>query len=145
VQLGVNYLANARLVDRLVAREVIAPAGDALPRIVAVSSESHRSAPAFNLARLGAYEDYGIGGVMKRYGESKLLLTAWAQELSRRLEGRAAVHTICPGPVASGIAREAPRWSQPLLGPVMRAFFASPDVAARPVAYLAGARALEGK
>ncbi len=144
VQLGVNYLANVRLVDRLMSRELLAR-GDRLPRIVAVSSESHRAPRAFELARLGAYEDYGIGGVMRRYGESKLALTAWTQELARRLEGRAAVHAICPGAVATGIAREAPRIFRPLLDPTIRRLFAAPAVAARPVAYLAGASAVEGK
>lgn len=144
VQLGVNYLANVRLIDRLVSRDLLA-SGERLPRIVAVSSESHRSPRAFELARLGSYEDYGVGGVMRRYGESKLALTAWTQELARRLETRAAVHAICPGPVATGIAQEAPRWARPLLDPVIRTFFAAPASAARPVSYLAGASALEGK
>lgn len=144
VQLGVNYLANVRLVDRLVARDLLAK-GDRLPRIVAVSSESHRAPRAFEVGQLGAYEDYGIGGVMRRYGESKLALTAWAQELARRLEGRAAVHTICPGPVATGIAQEAPRVFRPLLDPTIRRLFAAPAIAAGPVSYLAGAGAIEGK
>jgi hypothetical protein len=55
------------------------------------------------------------------------------------------VHTICPGPVATGIAREAPRWSRPVLDPVIRALFAPPARAAQPVAYLACASEIEGK
>ncbi len=143
LQLGVNYLANVRLVDRL--RDRLAKERERLPRVIAVSSESHRSARGFELARLGEHDRYGIGGVMRRYGESKLLLTAWAQELARELEGEVAVHTICPGPVATGIASEAPRWSRPILDPVIRTLFAAPEVAARPVTYLACARALEGR
>ncbi len=82
---------------------------------------------------------------MRRYGESKLLLTAWAMELATRVEGEASVYTMCPGPVATGIAREAPRWSQPLIDPVIRTFFAAPEVGAKPIVYLACARELEGK
>jgi NAD(P)-dependent dehydrogenase (short-subunit alcohol dehydrogenase family) len=145
LQLGVNYLANVRLVDRLRAAGLLVRDGQRAPRLVVVSSESHRSPTSFELARLAEYDDYGIGGVMRRYGESKLLLTAWAQDLARRSGDVLAVHTICPGPVASGIAREAPRWSQPALDPVMRAFFADPRDAAEPVVYLACARALEGR
>lgn len=144
VQLGVNYLANVRLIDRLLARGALIARAGKRPRIVVVSSESHRSPRTFEIAGLGEYDDYTIGGVMRRYGESKLLLTAWAQELAERTPG-VAVHTICPGPVATGIASEAPRWSQPLLDPVIRTFFAAPDVAAQPVAYLARASAIESK
>jgi NAD(P)-dependent dehydrogenase (short-subunit alcohol dehydrogenase family) len=144
VQLGVNYLANVRLVDRLLARGALIARGDRKPRIVVVSSESHRSPSGFEIAALGVYDDYPMTRVMRRYGESKLLLTAWAQELAERAP-HVAVHTICPGPVATGIASEAPRWTQPLLGPVIRTFFAAPDVAAKPVTYLACARELEGK
>jgi NAD(P)-dependent dehydrogenase (short-subunit alcohol dehydrogenase family) len=144
VQLGVNYLANVRLVDRLIARGAFASYRGRKPRIVVVSSESHRSPRSFEIARLGAYDDYAMSGVMRRYGESKLLLTAWAQELAARNDAL-AVHTICPGPVATGIASEAPRWSQPILEPVIRTFFAAAEVAARPVSYLACAGELEGK
>lgn len=145
LQLGVNYLANVRLVDGLLERGRLTKSGGRLPRIIAVSSESHRSPRSFEISRLGVPDTYGVGGVMRRYGESKLLLTTWTEELARRLAGDAAVHTICPGPVATGIASEAPRWSQPLLEPVIRTFFAAPAAAAKPITYLACARELEGE
>ena len=82
---------------------------------------------------------------MKRYGYTKLLLTAWAQELARRLAPKIAVHTICPGPVDSKIAREAPSWAGAMVGPVMKIFFAPPLIAAQPVVYLTCAKALDGR
>ena len=145
IQIGVNFLANVALVDQLLERGILAPDGDRLPRIVVVSSESHRSAARYAPERLDAYDDYGIGGVMRRYGESKLLLTAWSTELARRVEGRAAIYTMCPGPVATGIAHEAPRWAQALVDPIIQRFFAPADVGAQPVVYLSCARALEGR
>ncbi len=57
VQLGVNYLANVRLVDRMLARKLLVKDRARLPRIVVVSSESHRSAKRFDPARLDAYDD----------------------------------------------------------------------------------------
>jgi len=140
VMIGVNYLASAYLVDRL-------RAGGRLERgrIVVVASESHRSAEHIDIGGLGVADEYGMGGVMKRYGYSKALLCAWAQEASRRFRGSVAVHTICPGPVDSKITREAPSWAQALLGPTMKAFFAPADVAAEPVVYLACSRALEAR
>ena len=78
-------------------------------------------------------------------------MCTYARELSRRLNpvGKeavaVAVHTICPGAIASGIAREAPAILRPIVHPVMKLLFQSPEKAARPVIYLccadkAGAR-----
>lgn len=106
-------------------------------RIVIVSSESHRSANAIDLDAIGVADAYGIRGVMPRYASSKLLLTAWAQELSRELAPDRAVHTICPGPVRSDLARETPWIGQLALKPIMRVFFAPPEIAAEPVVHLA--------
>ena len=76
---------------------------------------------------------------LKFYGLSKLHLCTYAQELSRRLnpggEIRAAVTSLCPGAVNSNLAREAPAFLKPLLYPVMRLFFATPEKAATPVTY----------
>lgn len=138
IQNGVNFLANVLLVDRMRRDGSLRP--DA--RVVLVSSESHRSAEPLDLDTLGVADEYGVAGVMKRYAYSKMLLTAWGIELDRRTD--LTVHVMCPGPVATGIAREAPRWMQPLVEPVIQTFFASPDKGARPVVYLACARALDG-
>jgi NAD(P)-dependent dehydrogenase (short-subunit alcohol dehydrogenase family) len=159
---AVNYLANVVLMDRLLADGVIpnqafaqrnatpaqrqAPA----PRVVLVSSESHRTAESPDLANLGAFVSYGPLGALAPYGQSKLLLSAFACELGRRLscgDGRVdvAVHHLCPGAVNSRIAREAPAWLTPVLRAVMKHLFRSPEEAAVPVLYLACARAIEGQ
>jgi len=135
VTVGVNYLANAHLVRRLRSASKLVDG-----RIVVVSSESHRGRDAVDLDGLADAPAYGPGGVMRRYGYSKLLLTAWAQDLARRLAPRVEVMTICPGPVHSRIAREAPGFARPILEPLMRTFFASPTIAAQPIVYLAAAR-----
>ena len=56
-----------------------------------------------------------------------------------------SVHALCPGPIASSIAREAPPWLKPILGPVMKGLFRTPKAAAEPVLYLASAPAMEGQ
>ena len=81
---------------------------------------------------------------MGEYGRSKLHLCTYATELARRLDG-VGVHSLCPGPVASDIAREAPGWVKPILGPIMRAAFRAPDKAAEPVMLLAGGEAMAGR
>jgi NAD(P)-dependent dehydrogenase (short-subunit alcohol dehydrogenase family) len=119
------------------------------PRIVIVASEAHREPKSFDFDDLGTRAKYGMRDGMTWYGHSKLLLVTFAQELARRLSANGsvdvAVHTICPGPVNSNMAREAPSWVKPALGLVMKAFFASPEAAAMPVVLLAGGSKLDGR
>ena len=139
---AVHFLANRVLLDRLLGDGVIRPSPDPgqTPRIVFVASETHRSAGPINFGNFGAFTDYGLKDGLKYYGLSKLHSCTFAKELSRRLndggEVRAAVHALCPGPINSNIAREAPARLKPVLFPLMRLLFASPEKAARPVLYL---------
>ena len=148
---AVHFLANRVLVERWLGDGVIrASTGQGeVPRIVFVASEAHRSSEPIDFDRFGAFVDYGIRDGLKHYGHSKLHLCTFATELSRQLnagdETAVAVHALCPGPVASDIARDAPPFLKPILQPTMKLFFLSPAKAARPVSYLccaedAGAR-----
>lgn len=138
---AVHFLANRLLIDRLLADGTIRPSSGpgATPRIVFVASEQHRSARPIDFETFGAFHDYGLTDGLYYYGFSKLHLVTYAKELSRRLnpgpEVRVAVHSLCPGAVNSNLAREAPAFLKPLLFPVMRLAFASPDKAAAPVTY----------
>ncbi len=142
---GVNYLANVALVERLLSRGVIRPHRERPPRLVFVSSETHRDAGPIEFRALGQFTPYDAMGSMKVYGYSKLLLEVYAAELARRLGQGAAVHSLCPGAVDTDIAREAPTWVKPALGLVMKKFFRTPHEAAKPVIYLCCARELEGR
>jgi len=163
--LQVNFLANVLFATRLLERGVVAShalakgpvaepddASDAaafVPRIVFVSSESHRSARPIEVDRVGVYAEYGMRDTVTEYGYQKLLLETWAAELSRRLAPQGnvevSVHTSCPGAVATDIAREAPAWVKPVLGPTMKHLFKKPDDGAVPVVWLSCARPIEGK
>jgi len=140
---AVHFLANRLLMERWLQDGVITPSDDGrnVPRIIYVASEAHQSADPINFDRLGEFEDYGMRDGMKHYGRTKLLLCTFAAELSRQLnpdgQVRAAVHSLCPGPIASNIARESPSYIKPILGPIMRWLFRSPEQAAEPVVYLA--------
>ena len=139
---AVHFLANRLMIDRWLGDGVIRPAGTdgEIPRLVFVSSESHRSADAVDFDRFGAYTEYGLRGGLKHYGQSKLVQCTYATELSRRLnpddELRVAVHLICPGGVATNIARDAPRPLRPLLNAVLRRAFQPPEVAVQPILWL---------
>lgn len=145
VMFAVHFLANRLLVDRLLADGVVRPADDVQagepPRIVFVSSESHRSAEPIDFDHFGEFVDYGIRDGMAQYGSTKLHMCTLACELSRRLNPgdrvRVGVHALCPGPVNSNITREAPGWLKPVLDAVLGIFFQSPEKAATPVVHLA--------
>lgn len=154
---AVHVFANALLARRLLAQGVIANdvfarngrKGSDVPRIIFVASESHRSSTGLDVERLGALVPYGVTDGTKHYGDSKLALVTYARALSRALApngvASVGVHTLCPGPVDTQIARNAPAFIKPVLGPIMRRAFASPESAARPVTILAAAPELSGE
>lgn len=147
----VNFLANVLLVRRMLQRNVIAVnadrsvGGPKAPRIVIVSSESHRTSPLIDWAQLGTFRSWGMREAVEQYGYGKLLLQTFAEELVRRTRGRVAVHSLCPGAVRTDIGREAPAWAKPALDLTMRMFFKPAKEAALPVVYLAASRAIEGR
>ena len=154
----VNFLANVLLTRRAIERGVIrlpsmpsraTEAGEDIapraPRIVCVSSESHRGARAIDWRTFGDFKPFTMGQVVAEYGHGKLLLETYAAELSRRLGTSVGVHTTCPGAVRTGIAREAPRWVKPALGPVMQIFFRPAEEGRFPLVYLASSPAIEGE
>jgi len=145
----VNYFAKFLMVNQLIKQGLLNQAGPELPRIIFVASESHRNPPEYDWDSFGSYKPYGIKQSVAMYGYYKLLLLTMASELSRRLNQKGkvecSVFALCPGPVNSNIAREAPLLVQPLLRLVFSIFFRSPKKAAQPVSYLAASKELEGK
>ncbi len=156
--LQVNALAPAVLLKGLLERGVIPndgfsgngrdsaalPASAPLPRIVVVASEAHRSAKTLNLQDLRKIEPYGMSDSTARYGWTKLLLLTFTRELGRRLTD-VSVHALCPGPVNSNIAREAPAIVRPFAKLFFTLFFQPPEKAAFPVVYLAASPRIEGR
>ena len=142
---AVHFLANRYLVKRFLEDGVINPATDTdssdVPRLIFVSSEAHRSGDSFNFSDLGMVPEFGRKEALLHYGISKMVLCAYACELSERLNPSGslsvAVHSLCPGAVATNIAREAPQSIQWLIGPFMRTMFRSPEAAIKPIIYLA--------
>jgi NAD(P)-dependent dehydrogenase (short-subunit alcohol dehydrogenase family) len=145
----VNYFAKFLLVNKLLELDIFKRDKGQVPRIIFVASESHRNPKEFDLENFGIYEDFKISKVMELYGHYKLLMVTFANELSRRLnpgdKTDYSVFALCPGPVNSNIAREAPKVFQPLLKLTFRIFFRSPEKACEPVLYLASSADVEGK
>ena len=139
---AVHFLAKRVMIDRWLRDGVIRPSSpDGMPpRIVFIASESHRSSHAIDFDRFGAFTEYGIRNSLKYYGLSKLVLCTFATELSRRLNPadrvEIAVHAMCPGGVDTNISRDAPVLLKPIVKPVLRHFFQSPEEAIGPVVYL---------
>jgi NAD(P)-dependent dehydrogenase (short-subunit alcohol dehydrogenase family) len=145
----VNYLSKFYLVNLLLKENVVNKNGDTLPRIIFVSSESHRNPEKFEWDTFGQFQEHKMAKTVERYGYYKLLMTTFSQELERRLnrdkKANYSVFALCPGPVNSNIAREAPAIVQPIMKLVFKIFFSSPEKAAEPVVYLATSKDLEGK
>ncbi len=144
----VNYLSTYYLVRLMLKENVFNTKGADLPRIVIVNSESHRDPKEFNWDSFGKFEPYTMGKTVQLYGYYKLLLATFASELSRRLNKEKvaySVFSLCPGPVNSNIAREAPALFQPLLSLVFGMFFSSPLKASEPVVYLSASKDVELK
>ena len=145
----VNYLSKFLLVNQLLKHEIIPIKDDTIPRILFVSSESHRVNRPIDIQQLGIYEEYTMSKVIGFYGYYKLLLNTFAAELERRLNTekttKCAVHVMCPGAVNSNIAKESPAIFKPLIKVIFSLFFASPTKAAEPVLYLACSPEIEGK
>jgi NAD(P)-dependent dehydrogenase (short-subunit alcohol dehydrogenase family) len=145
----VNYFSKFVFVKMVVEAGCLRNLNESIPRIIFVASESHRNPEKFDWADFGLYREYGIGKSIELYGYYKLLLTTFSSELSRRLnpngKTNCSVFSMCPGPVNSNIAREAPKLFQPLLKLVFGIFFRSPAKAAVPVVYLASSPDVEGK
>lgn len=134
----VNFLSKYLLIRRLLALNCIRSGPSQQGRIIFISSESHRNPEKFDWENFGIYFPYGMGRTVERYGYYKLLLTTFACELSHRLNGSGiSVFALCPGPVNSRIAREAPWLLQPVLKMVFWIFFRSPLKAAEPAVYFA--------
>ena len=144
----VNYLSKFVLVNGLLKEDCFNTAGKDIPRIVFVSSESHRNPKAFEWDTFGDFQEHKMAKTVERYGYYKLLMTTFAQELERRLNAdkiNYSVFALCPGPVNSNIAREAPKLVQPVMKLVFKIFFSSPEKAAEPVVYLTTSKDVEGK
>jgi NAD(P)-dependent dehydrogenase (short-subunit alcohol dehydrogenase family) len=145
----VNYLSKFIFINGLLKENCFRANGKENARIVFVSSESHRHPPAFDWDAFGVFKTYGMNKTVEYYGYYKLLLTTFTHELSRRLHANGtrpvSVFALCPGPVNSNIAREAPVIFQPLMKLIFALFFKSPRKAAVPVIYLAVSKDLEGK
>ncbi len=139
---AVHFLSSRVMIDRWLRDGVVRPSRGTgkTPRIVFITSESHRSSHAIDFERFGAFTEYGIRESLRAYGLSKLVLCTFATELSRRLNPagsvEVAVHAMCPGGVATNIARHAPLLLKPIVNPVLRRLFQSPEQAAGPVVYL---------
>ncbi len=147
VMFAVHFLSNRVMIDRWLKDGVLRPSDQVgeTPRIVFVASESHRSSHGIDFENFGVFADYGLKEGLKHYGLSKLILCTFATELSRRLNPgdnvEVAVHAMCPGGVATNIARDAPLLLKPIINPVLRLLFQTPGKAIGPVIYLCCAQA----
>ena len=142
IMFAVHFLSSRIMIDRWLEDGVIRPSAhpEKTPRIVFVSSEAHRSSHMIDFDRLGEFTDYRMRESLKYYGISKLLQSMYATQLSRHLNRKerveVAVHSMCPGGIASNIARDTPVLLKAVVKPLLRYLLQSPEEAINPVIYL---------
>ncbi|MEO1027870.1 MAG: SDR family NAD(P)-dependent oxidoreductase [Pseudomonadota bacterium] len=142
--LAVHWLANQRLITEMLEKGIV-PKGQGA-RIIAVSSESHRSAPPLDAETFTEFREHSMSGAMKQYGHSKLVLNLGFRGLAERYSDTdIGFFHLCPGPVNSNIARESPAALRAVVGVMMGWFFPTPAKAAEPVIYLACSPDMDGR
>jgi NAD(P)-dependent dehydrogenase (short-subunit alcohol dehydrogenase family) len=144
----VNYFSNFILVNLLLNKGIIQPDSINQPRLIFISSDSHRGASAIDYNEFGHYFDYGVSKAISNYSYFKLVLNTFATELSRRInrdEVVVQINCICPGPVNTNIIREVPFPIRIILRGIFSIIFRSPSKAAPPVIYMATSDDFNGK
>jgi len=132
MNLVVNHLGHFILANRLLDKIIAAQQG----RVVVVSSNSHRDAPANGIR----FDDLsGQSWTSSAYGHSKLANGLFSLELARRLEGTDATsNSLHPGVVDTKMVRNS-RW-----GRLFRRWLKTPGQGAATTCYLATSPALVG-
>jgi NAD(P)-dependent dehydrogenase (short-subunit alcohol dehydrogenase family) len=144
----VNYFSNFILANLLLSKGIIKPNAEKQPRLIFISSDSHRGASKIDYTEFGRYFDYGVSKAISNYSYFKLVLNTFATELSRRInkdEVVVQINCICPGPVNTNIIREVPFPIRIILRGIFSVIFRSPAKAASPVIYLATSDDFIGK
>ncbi len=145
---AVHYLANQRLCMKLIASNIV-PKGTGA-RIIAISSEAHRSAPPMDMTQFGAFQPHSLSSALTQYGHSKLALSLMIRYLAKQLNptGKSpeiGVFHMCPGPINSSIVRNASPIMRWIAGAIMWLTFPSPEKAAQPAIHLICSPELEGR
>jgi len=105
-QFVVNYLGHFILTNRLLDQVKAASQG----RVVVLSSGRYKSAPpeGIQFDNLSGQKGYDP---LAAYGQSKLAIALFAQELSRRLGGtRVTSNSVLPGIIMTNLGRHMPQW-----------------------------------
>jgi NAD(P)-dependent dehydrogenase (short-subunit alcohol dehydrogenase family) len=146
----VNYLSNFVLLNLMLSKGLVPV--DTLSgkqsRLIFISSDSHQGSSNIDFEIFGKYEDYGVSKGISYYSYYKFVLNTLAVEFSKRLnekELKIIVDVICPGPVHTKIIREAPWVLRKILGAIFSLVFRSPEVAAKPVVYMAISKDYDNK
>jgi len=144
----VNYFSNFIFANLLLSKGIIQPNAKKQPRLIFISSDSHRGASAIDYSEFGRYFDYGVSKAISNYSYFKLVLNTFATELSRRInknEVTLQINCICPGPVNTNIIREVPFPIRVILRGIFAIIFRSPAKATPPVIYMATSDDFIGK
>jgi NAD(P)-dependent dehydrogenase (short-subunit alcohol dehydrogenase family) len=81
---------------------------------------------------------------LERYSDSKLMITAFTEELARHVDSREViVNCVCPGMVSTGIDVNLPFWLKPIMGTVRFLYARTPEKGARTYIYATSVAGVE--
>lgn len=119
----VNYYSSAMLaLELLPLLEATAAKRGSPSRLTVVGSETQTMASITNKPIPGNegviahFDNKATYSGMLRYSDSKLLVSAFVQELALRVPAtKVIINNICPGPVATGFNSNLPLWLKPFM------------------------------
>jgi len=132
-QFVVNHLGHFILTNRLLAQVKAADQG----RIVMLTSGRYKAAPpeGIQFDNLSGEKGYDP---LTAYGQSKLAIALFSQELSRRLEGTTVTsNALSPGFIMTNLARHLPTWKIMLTKLIGWAFMRSVEQGVATTCYVA--------
>ena len=132
-QFVVNYLGHFILTNRLLDQVKAADQG----RIVVLSSGRYKAAPPEGIQFDNLSGEKGYDPLVA-YGQSKLALALFAQELSHRLEGtEVTTYSVLPGVIMTNLGRHLPAWKIMLSKLIGWAFMRSVEQGVATTCYVA--------
>jgi len=132
-QFVVNYLGHFILTNRLLDQVKAADQG----RVVVLTSGRYKAAPSEGIQFDNLSGEKGYDP-LTAYGQSKLAIALFSQELSRRLEGTPATsNSVHPGIIMTNLGRHYPAWKIMLSKLIGWTFMRSVEQGAATTCYVA--------
>ncbi|KAK9371246.1 hypothetical protein V1509DRAFT_614057 [Lipomyces kononenkoae] len=143
--LQVNYLSNALLAFELLPLLEQTAVDEKTPTRISLVGSQMQAMNSFNKNPLASdepvlrhFDDKAKYKRFLRYGDSKLLVTMFVQELAKHIsQDKVVINHMCPGMVVTSIDADIPIYLKPIVGVVKKLRGRTPEEGARILVYAA--------